>query len=128
MNRPGDNKFFTPLLSLSFCLTPYLSFSPPLFVHLFALSHLRLSVSFDSCNLFGTMCTVMDRKASMKAAQAPVHRLVFCLGPAGHKVIKKEDCSVGIVALWRQTEAPPECDLRPLGVGGWVVVWDRHYQ
>lgn len=38
-----------------------------LFVHLSALSHLGLSVSFDGCHPFGTMCTAMDRKHLYKS-------------------------------------------------------------
>ncbi|KAF3699410.1 hypothetical protein EXN66_Car015097 [Channa argus] len=36
------------------------------------------------CSRFGTTRPVMDRKASLKAAHAPVHRLAYCLGPLGH--------------------------------------------
>ncbi len=44
-----------------------ISHSLPLFVHLFALSHLGLCVSFDSCHPFGTMRTVMERKSLYKS-------------------------------------------------------------
>lgn len=48
-NGPGDNTFFTLLLSLSLCPTLYLSHTS-LFARLAALSHLSLSTSFDGCH------------------------------------------------------------------------------
>lgn len=88
----------------SLCCSPYLfvwhliSHSLPLFVHFFGLSHLGLSISFDSCSLFGTKFTLMNRKASMKATQVPVHWRTVC-GLWVTESEKNEDHWVGIVAL-----------------------------
>lgn len=60
-----------------------ISRSPLLFVHLFALSHLGLSVSFDSCHPFGTMCTVMDRKSLYKSTASSSTWSVVLSGVCG---------------------------------------------
>lgn len=67
-NRPSDNTFFAPLLSLSLCLTPYLSLAPIVCTSLCPFSPQAL-VSFDSCHPFGTTCTVQwwTGRASIKA-------------------------------------------------------------
>lgn len=113
-NRPSDNTFFAPLLSLSLCLTPYLSPAPIVCSSLCPFSP-RVLVSFDSCHPFGTTCTVQwwTGRASIKAQGAQYTAWCTVCGLWVKELFKKEADQVENMAVRHQTETLHEFDLAP---------------